>query len=534
MLRLPSLVLALGLISACGGGSSEPDENADTVGFSGTVSGLQGEITIAINGAEETLSNNGAFTASTRISIDDSYSVQVVDSTLDLECTVSNASGVAASNVTNIVIECNGEDFTAYHLSELAFNVEEPSVITFAFHLIDRFTGTAVDTITSDNVEQYLNVLENGSAISATQSFLEIDQLTDVNSDYHNVFAIENSTAITAEQIDAIVEAIRGLIVDGNGESKLLPGQSISLLTFDSEVEVLIEKSQDINEIIAALDMVSVSGNSTNLYGAISSGVEMWSDEISMESVSYGSLMVFTGNADSSEKVSKESALAASDDKDVYFIVVGDDADTEVLAEFTASENIFEFANIDDLQQTIDDALAQVSTFQQGLYVLSYATPKRAGDHQLTISGVDDFRCDTALTDTETAELEQNGELSNCVDEVNYEFSADNFEDVTVALEVTGSTLTLQPEVEWRAKLRWSRATPEFDWNVTPCWGSINSVVDGDSAVFTRTSSALSVSQVEIYDVTTGQSYENYLIMAPTSLSLQSLTEQYLNQLCGN
>ena len=535
MLRLAGLSLAVSLLSACGGGSDSNPDNG-TIGFSGTITGLQGDITLAINGNQETFSDNGAFSASTRVTIDESYSVQVVDTEYDLTCTVSNGSGVAATNVTNIEISCNGEELTAYHLSELAFNVEEPSVVTFAFHLVDRFTGAAINTITNDNVEDFINVLENDLPISPTESFLEVEQLASVNADYHTVFAIDISSSLTNDQLQLILTAVKDVLVDDGGESKLLDDQYVSILTFDSEVETIVDKSQDITTIIDALEGIRVGGNSTNLYGAIKAATESWNNEISLDELSYGSLILFTDGRETSEKVSKQDALDASAGKDTYFIVIGDEADTEVLQEFTSSENIFSFADFADLEQAIGQALSQVQTFEQGLYVLSYATPKRAGNHELTISGVDDFRCDTSVTDEEAEQISNNGELTNCNDEVSYEFNADSFEDVSVELTLTGTTVTLLPTIEWQAKLRWSRETPSYQWTIDSCLGDIESTIseEGDTIEFERVSDSFSISYVSVQDTVTGQSKGSYLVMAPNTNSLANLNILTLDQICGN
>jgi len=112
--RILSLALVLGLVlplmdSGCGGGSSSGNPpSMFTIG--GTVLGLSGTGLVLQDNGEDNLkvSANGAFTFSSQITSGSSYNASVLTqpSGPAQVCTVTNGSGKATSNVTNIQVVC--------------------------------------------------------------------------------------------------------------------------------------------------------------------------------------------------------------------------------------------------------------------------------------------------------------------------------------------------------------------------------------------------------------------------------------------
>lgn len=522
------------MLAACGSDSGSTETGKYSL--SGNVSGLSGSLTLSINGTQETLTSNGDYTFDTQIVDGESYQVSLVESSDDLTCTIDNSSGTSNVNIINVDIECSGTEFTAYDLNGLAFGVEQPSVITFAFHLVDRETNVAVTGITTDNIKDYLYLSEDDSEISARESFLEVDQAQNLNVEFHTVFAIDVSASLSSTELATVIENIKGVIVDGNGQSKLAPNQYVSLYTFDSSVEAVAEKTQDTAELISALDDIVIGSPSTNLYGAIQAGVSAWENEITLQQVSYGSLILFTDGSDTSSLVSKDDALEAAENKDVYFIAVGQDADTSDLESFTTSNNIFELESFDELSQAVEDTFTRMQTFEDGLYILSYATPRRAGDHTLTIEAIDDYRCDTAISEYETTRLNSDGVVEGCDDAQSYEFNADDFSDVQPEILVLGPTITLATEVEWKIKLRWSNETPSYNWVIQECAGDTSNEISAsrDAATFYRNADELGILKVQVSDDLTSSSKTSYLVLANNSRAYTSLSQTYIESACSH
>lgn len=526
------------LLVTVGCGSSGPDENAGTVSVSGTITGLAGDITLALNGSLETFTNNGPYTAETRITLDESYTIDIIESSQGLNCTIENNTGTATDNLIGVNLVCDATEFTAYNLNALAFQEESPSVLTFAFHLVDRYTGTAVDSITKENLTSYLNVLENDSTISPRESFLEVDKLSNYDAEYHTVFVIDISSSLFSEELLAIKNAIKNIIIDENGGSKLLPNQAITVLTFHSQIDTVIENSQDPVAISNAVDAITIGGNSTDLFGGLKAGLEVWENEISLDLLSYGSLILFTDGDHNIDNAQPSSVVSATEGKDIYFIAIGEEADTETLKEFTTSDNIFELDDFDQVGMALQSTFDKIKTFEDGLYVMSYATPKRSGSHDLTITAIDDYPCSMAVTENEQAQINANGKLDNCVDQFTSSFNATGFTDIEPKLTLTGPKTTLVPEILWQAKLRWSHETPAFTWQVTECRGEFTyQPSDDNSAItFTRTDPDFAVAHVMLTEDTTGASSQSYLIMASKQETIdnsQQLSSANLSRICG-
>ncbi|MDA8621134.1 VWA domain-containing protein [Psychrosphaera sp.] len=525
------------LLQGCSGSDSDKTTNIapNTASISGSINGLAGQVTVSLNGNEQTFTTNGDFTFSTRVTLDESYNVTLVSQPTGLNCNIANANGTVTGNVSNIDITCSGLEGTAYSLNNLGFSAQAPSVLTFAFHLVDRFTGKAVEALTTSNVKDYLRVTENDLPVSTSESFLEVDPLVGLDSIYTTVFAIDISASLTEDDLNEVISSIKGSISDSNGDSLLAPNQRISIYTFDSNVQLVVENDRDIDSILTALNSISVGGNSTNLFGGIKQSAESWENEISTELVSYGSLVLFTDGNDSSGLVSKENALASVASKDIYFIVLGEESNTQTLAEFTPESNIFKIEDFNQLTTVLSSTLDFAKSYENGLYILSYATPKRAGSHELTIAANDDFDCQTSVNDTEAQQISDTGNIKDCVDEVSHTFDASGYTDIAPELELTGVSTSLAPSVDWQARVRWTNSTSDLDWQVESCVGniSVNVSEDKKTATFTRASDDFSMIYIEVTDLNTLVTQNGYLKMSDNESDIQKAKNQRDSELCN-
>lgn len=96
-------LLALAL-AGCSGGEDEP---LPQYRIGGTVTGLSGTIVLQNNGSDDlTVTSSGAFTFATTVRRGNNYGVTIRTQPQDQVCTVANASGVAAADVTNVLVNC--------------------------------------------------------------------------------------------------------------------------------------------------------------------------------------------------------------------------------------------------------------------------------------------------------------------------------------------------------------------------------------------------------------------------------------------
>ncbi len=81
------------------------DNTTNSYSIGGTISGNSGEISLSLNGNFERFSSN-TFTFLNKVDEEESYSVTVSNPPTNQTCSVSNGTGLATTNITNITVEC--------------------------------------------------------------------------------------------------------------------------------------------------------------------------------------------------------------------------------------------------------------------------------------------------------------------------------------------------------------------------------------------------------------------------------------------
>ena len=110
MTRRIAVVLALLVLTSCGGGGSAPGSAPSTFQIGGTVSGLASgaSLTLSDNGTDLlTINTDGMFTFPSALKPGASYTIAIAQQPSGEQCFLANAAGVvSASNVTNVDITC--------------------------------------------------------------------------------------------------------------------------------------------------------------------------------------------------------------------------------------------------------------------------------------------------------------------------------------------------------------------------------------------------------------------------------------------
>ncbi len=112
--RLATLIVCSALVAACGGGGgggsdTPPQSPPATFSIGGTLTGLATGAGVVLQnngGANATLSANGSFTFAGALSSGAAYAVTVLTQPSGQTCTVTNGSGTASANVTNVAVTC--------------------------------------------------------------------------------------------------------------------------------------------------------------------------------------------------------------------------------------------------------------------------------------------------------------------------------------------------------------------------------------------------------------------------------------------
>jgi hypothetical protein len=96
-------VIVLSVLTACSGSGHRSHKFA----IGGNVTGLTGNVVLQNNGADNlTIGANGSFTFPTKVKKGKAYSVTVLTQPAGAACTVTNGSGTARANVTNVTVTC--------------------------------------------------------------------------------------------------------------------------------------------------------------------------------------------------------------------------------------------------------------------------------------------------------------------------------------------------------------------------------------------------------------------------------------------
>lgn len=131
--RFTGLIFLISLVS-CGGSNSGGDSVSYSVG--GTVTGLQGSITLRNNITDVlTLSSSGSFSFNTKLNSGVSYNVDIQTQPAGQTCTVSNASGIIDNaDVTNVMVACVDNitlsgSYQAAPLIQVDSDLNDPSAV---------------------------------------------------------------------------------------------------------------------------------------------------------------------------------------------------------------------------------------------------------------------------------------------------------------------------------------------------------------------------------------------------------------------
>ena len=110
--RAAAACIVVAALAACSGGEDEP---LPTYRIGGTVTDLSGTIVLQNNGGDDlSVTANGAFTFVEPVRRGNTYAVTILTQPQDQVCTVANATGVAAADVTNVIVNCIDSSIPTY------------------------------------------------------------------------------------------------------------------------------------------------------------------------------------------------------------------------------------------------------------------------------------------------------------------------------------------------------------------------------------------------------------------------------------
>lgn len=267
-------------------------------------------------------------------------------------------------------------------LNMIQSTFERPSNVAVYF-TVDTSDGEPVPGLQADSFKIY----EDGNLVSAYESRQTILN-PQVAAVHYTLLLVDMSASIVESgQVPQLVAASDAFT------SRVGTVQQVAVYTFDGrediqEVVGFTRSGTNASSAIRALENRNVRDPSTNLHGAVVKGIEVLRDQMehSTMPLHFGTLVVFTDGTDRAARVTRDEMMAAVDDAhmDVYAIAVGGEIDVDELG--ALGRNGFVRAeNGDRLQAAFDEVAQRIEGYSKRFYLLSYCSPARAGEHEVTI-----------------------------------------------------------------------------------------------------------------------------------------------------
>lgn len=259
------------------------------------------------------------------------------------------------------------------------------------FFKVETLKGEPVAGLRDDDFK----ISENGNLISSDEAARQISSRAQRFA-YSTLLILDLSASVTNNNLPRLKEAskqfIRAVIPDDNDGSV-----KIGIAWFDGEdvLHQLHDFSSETTSLLGAIDGITQDisqDNSTDLYGAVIKGVSkintIFFEYQNDDRTSAASVVVFTDGTDQAARYTEERALEVvnrADDKiSFYSIGLGSEIDEDVLRKI--GKNSFSFAeNTNQLIETFEEIAGRVSDDANSYYLFEYCSPKRSGQHEVTI-----------------------------------------------------------------------------------------------------------------------------------------------------
>lgn len=363
---------------------------------------------------------------------------------------LQNDADIAAPNQRPTSVSTGGPN-RFVKLEKINFEATLPSIISVMFQATDRYDRAIAGLQTSDFV-----LLEDNEPVSAAETSLAIVPHEQLPFSLRTVIMIDVSSSISPDDLSTIKAAVRGIITNSEGQSKLLPQQEIALYSFNDTVTMLRDFTSNADNLVDTLDSIqaAVAITPTDFYGAIITGTSRIEDTFDLNQISKGNVIIITDGTDTAARNSYRDALASVRGKSVYTLGVGNEVSENILQQFGTS-GTYALSNFDQLNSTLTAINQQVVDSANSFYYLHYASPKR---------GAESARSSMHNIRLSVANNANRGSTSVITDS----FDATDFSNVTAEVIISGpSRLDLQQSGIFRANTRWGpRPVSNYLWTL--------------------------------------------------------------------
>jgi Mg-chelatase subunit ChlD len=267
----------------------------------------------------------------------------------------------------------------------LRSSARRPSNVAVYF-TVDTSDNKPVAGLTADKFVIY----EDRGRVSEFESKQTILNPQVAASHYTLLLIDMSGSVVESKHVDEVVTAASAFT------QRVEKYQKVGVYAFDGSPDLypivpFTESSASATSGVARLKTFAPRDPSTNLHGAVVEALKTLRKSLDADPrpLKFGTLVVFTDGTDRANRVSKDEldkALDAPENKslDVFAIGVGAEMNNSHLEDIGRSGTVKETDQA-NLGKAFDDIASRVEGMTQRYYLLSYCSPARAGEHEVTI-----------------------------------------------------------------------------------------------------------------------------------------------------
>ncbi len=255
---------------------------------------------------------------------------------------------------------------------------QSPNFVGVAFR-ITYLAGDGLDIPETLTLRQdFLEILEDNAPISPEETYLQVEKMKDMEDrKLLTVLMIDNSYSVFTRLPH--MKAAAKAMVDG-----ALEKQEFAVYSFSGSASLLVDFTNDVSVLHAAIDSIGLGAPTTDLYGSLIEGVGHWEDQLATNEVRRGHLVAITDGSDQAGTYTTNDVLAVRGDKRIITVVLGDASNHATLEPIGNAGN-FHVPDIATLSNTLQEVQQTILNDASSFYWLQYVSPKR-GDVNHTLS----------------------------------------------------------------------------------------------------------------------------------------------------
>lgn len=259
-------------------------------------------------------------------------------------------------------------------------SVQKPSNVAVYFSLRTR-EGKPVPGLTAEQFKIY----EDGKIVSPFESKQTILN-PEVAAIQYTLLLVDMSGSVTESgSLPSLEEAVKSFATRVGGV------QQTAVYAFDGRPEI-VQLSGFSSSPHVSLAGFHSKDPSTNLNGAVVQAMKVLRKQLEHSTVPlrFATLVVFTDGTDHAQRVTHAElmrALGESNDLSVFVIGVGAEIDQSELSAIGRDGTALS-KDPGATAKAFDDIANRIEGFTKSFYLLSYCSPARAGEHDLTVEPV--------------------------------------------------------------------------------------------------------------------------------------------------